>query len=139
MIKKLIIFLFIFSFAFEVEFSNSYQTFITPNKRAIFINKIFPINYKNIIYTQKGMILLNYNQADEFVRNDLYMPNNSYAKNINIAIIDIDKIRIQLIHKIQTQYRCKIKKIEFLNTPKKIYFKPTLIKIKYKTTLECKG
>jgi len=139
--KKFIVFFFIiFSFAFKVEFNNEYQTFITPNQKAILITKVFPINYTPKIITQKGMILLNYENADDFVRNSLYLPKDANAKNVNIAIFDIDKVRFEIIQNLIKKYKtCQIQKIEFLdNNYKKVYFKPALINLKYKTILECK-
>ena len=139
--KKFIIFFFIvFSFAFKVEFNNEYQTFITPNQKAILITKVFPINYTPKIITQKGMILLNYENADDFVRNNLYLPKDANAKNVNIAIFDVDKVRFKIIQNLVKKYKtCQIQKIEFLNNNyKKVYFKPTIINLKYKTILNCK-
>jgi hypothetical protein len=139
--KKLIIFFFtLSSFAFKVEFNNEYQTFITPNKQAILITKIFPINYSNKIITKKGMVLLDYDSADEFIRNSLYLPKNTNIKDVNIAIFDVDKVRFEIIQMLKNKYKtCQIKKIEFLNdTLQKVYFKPTTINLKYKTILDCK-
>ena len=138
--KKLIIFFFIvFSFAFKVEFNNQYQTYIIPDKQAILITKVFPINYNNKIVTKKGIVLLNYQTADDFVRNSLYLPQGANAKDINIAIFDIDKVRFKIIQMLQKKYKtCQIKKIEFLDDIfQKVYFKPTTINLKYKTILEC--
>jgi len=138
--KVIILFFLISSFAFKVEFINKYQTLITPNQKAILITKIFPINYNPKIITQKGIILLNYENADNFVRNTLYLPKNANIKDVNIAIFDIDKIRYQLITNLQKKYnKCNITKIIFLqNNYKKVYFKPTLITLKYKINLDCK-
>jgi hypothetical protein len=139
--KKLIILFFItFSFAFKVEFNNEYQTFITPNEKAILITKVFPIDYTNKIITKKGIILLDYQNADEFVRNSLYPPKNAKIKDVDIAVFDVDEARFKIIQMLKNKYKtCEIEKIEFLdNNIQKVYFKPTTINIKYKTTLECK-
>jgi hypothetical protein len=140
-VKKLIIFFFALSlFAFKVEFNNEYHTFATPNEQAILITKVFPINYSNKIITKKGMVLLDYDSADEFVRNSLYLPKNANIKDVNIAIFDVDKARFKIIQMLKKKYKtCQIKKIEFLNeTLQKVYFKPSTIKLKYKTILDCK-
>jgi hypothetical protein len=139
-VKKLIIFFFALSlFAFKVEFNNNYQTFIIPNKKAILITKVFPINYKKKIITKKGIILLDYQNADEFVRNSLYLPKDADVKDVDIAILDIDKIRYKIIKMLQKKYyKCKIKKIEFLdNNYNKAYFKPIILNIRYKVILSC--
>jgi hypothetical protein len=140
-VKKLIIFFFALSlFAFKVEFNNEYHTFITPNEQAILITKVFPINYKKKIITKKGMVLLDYENADDFVRNSLYLPKNTNVKDVNIALFDVDKVRFEIIQMLKKKYKtCQIKKIKFLNaTFQKVYFKPTIISLKYKTILECK-
>jgi len=139
--KKLIIFFFVvFSFGFKVEFENSYQTFLTPNQKAILITKVFPINYSNKIITNKGMVLLDYDNADDFVRNSLYLPKDANVKDVNIAIFDEDMARYKIIQNLQNKYKtCQIKKIEFLpSNYNEIYFKPTTVTIKYKTVLDCK-
>jgi len=139
--KKLIILFFVvFSFAFKVDFNNQYQIFLTPNQKAILITKVFPINYSNKVITNKGMVLLDYDNADDFVRNSLYLPKDANAKDVEIASFDIDKARYKIIKNLQNKYKtCQIKKIEFLPSDyKKVYFKPTNIIIKYKTTLDCK-
>jgi hypothetical protein len=138
--KKLIIFFFVlYLFAFKVEFNNEYHTFITPNEQAILITKVFPINYKKKIITKKGIVLLDYQNADEFVRNSLYLPKDAHIKDVKIAVFDIDKTRYKVITMLKkTYYNCKIKKIEFLdNTYKGLYFKPVLLNIRYKVILSC--
>ena len=139
--KKLILFLASFLFAFEVEFNNNYQTTIFPNQKAILItsNKL-NINYSPKIYTKKGIVLLNYDDADEFVRNDLYLPNGVNTKDVKIAIFDVDKIRYKILQNLSTKYqKCEIKKVIFLNDNfKKVYFKSAFIDLKYKVILDCK-
>ena len=139
--KKLILFLASFLFAFEVEFNNNYQTTIFPNQKAILItsNKL-NIDYSPKIYTKKGIVLLNYDDADEFVRNDLYLPNGVNVKDVKIAIFDVDKIRYKILQNLSTKYqKCEIKKVIFLNDNfKKVYFKSAFIDLKYKVILDCK-
>ena len=138
--KKLILFLTSFLFAFEVEFNNNYQTTIFPNQKAILItsNKL-NIDYSPKIYTKKGIVLLNYDDADEFVRNDLYLPNGVNVKDVKIAIFDVDKIRYKILQNLSNKYqKCEIKKVIFLNNNfKKVYFKTTFIDLKYKVILDC--
>jgi len=139
--KKLILFLASWLFAFEVEFNNNYQTTIFPNQQAILItsNKL-NINYSPKIYTKKGIVLLNYDDADDFVRNSLYLPNGVNTKDIKIATFDVDKIRYKILQNLSTKYqKCEIKKVIFLNNNfKKVYFKSAFIDLKYKVILDCK-
>jgi hypothetical protein len=124
-------------FAFEVEFNDTFTKFIIPQKKAILLNKPIAINYSPKIYIQNGVILLDYEKADEFIRNDFYMPNGVDAKDIKVAIFDIDKFRYEIIKKLLLKYKkCNIKKIYFSNA-KKIYLKPTNVKINSKVILEC--
>jgi len=138
--KVILLFFVVFSFAFKVEFNNKYETFLTPTKKAILITKVFPINYKDKIITNKGVILLDYENADDFVRNSLYLPKKAEVKDVNIAIFDVDKIRFKIIKILKNKYKtCQIQKIEFLDdNSQKVYFKPTSLKIKYRTILNCK-
>jgi len=136
--KYLIIFLASFLLAFDVEFNDTFTKFITPNQKAILLTKPISINYTPKIYTQKGVVLLNYDKADEFIRNDFYIPNGVDIKDIKIAIFDINSFRYEIIKKLKNKYKtCKIKKIIFLNSPKKLYFNPTTIKIDTKISLNC--
>jgi len=137
--KYLILFIASFLLAFEVEFTKEYKTTIFPKTKAILLETKQPIqiNYSPKIYTQKGIILLNYANADQFVRNDLYF--NGKIKDIKIATINIDKIRNKMILDINRYYKnCKLKKIIFKDSIiKNIYFKPTNIEIKANVILNC--
>ena len=136
--KYLFIFIASFLLAFEVEFNDSFTKFITPNQKAILLTKPIKINYNPKIYTQKGVVLLNYDKADEFIRNDFYLPNGVDVKDVKIAIFDIDRFRYKIIQNLEKKYsKCKIKKIIFTNTFPKVYFKPTKIKLNSKVKLEC--
>jgi len=136
--KYLILFFFSSLFCFEVEFYDVQNIDIFPLKKVILLktNKPIFLNYNHIIRTKKGVLLLNYEKADEFVRNDLYF--NGEIQDIKIGILDIDKIRNQIIIRLNKYYKnCEIKKIIFLGNYKKIYFKPTFLKIKSKVILDC--
>jgi len=137
--KYLIIFITSFLFAFEVEFVDTQTINIIPNQKAILLKtkKPLTIDYTPLIHTKKGIVLLNYQKADEFVRNDLYF--NGEIKDINIAILEIDKIRDKTIQKLNKYYKnCKLKKIIFLeNQYKTIYFKAINLKITLKVILNC--
>jgi len=138
--KFLIVFITSFLFGFDVEFNDSFFKFITPNQKAILLTKPIQIEYNPKIYTPKGVVLLNYEKADNFIRNDFYLPNGVKLKEINIAIFDIDKFRNQTIKTLKQKYKnCNIKKIIFLNNLNKIYFKQTKIELKIKTILDCKN
>jgi len=137
--KYLIIFLASFLLAFEVEFNDTFSKFITPNQKAILIIKPIKIEYSPKIYTKKGVVLLNYDKADEFIRNDFYLPKDVEIKDIKIAIFDINSFRYKIIQQIKDKYKsCNIKKIVFLNSPKSLYFQATKIEIKTKVILNCK-
>jgi len=139
--KYLLIFIIpLFLFAFEVEYTKFYQTTIFPNQKAILLetNKPIQIDYKSKIYTKQGIVLINYNDADEFVRNDLYF--NGKIKDVKVAFLNLDNIRFNLIREIKMTYKtCKIKKIIFKNEIfKKVFFKPTNLIIEAKIILNCK-
>ena len=138
--KYLILFFTTLLFSFEVQFNDTQNVEIFPNQKAILLQTQKPINikYSPKIYTKKGIVLLNYEKADQFVRNELYF--NGDIKNINIALINIDKIRNTIIEKLNKSYkRCKLKTIIFAkNTNKTIYFSPKLLKINSKIILKCK-
>jgi len=134
-----LIFLTTFLLGFEVTFTEKDKISIFLDKKAILLKTKTPIkiDYSPKIYTEKGILLLNYDNADEFVRNSLYF--NGQIKDIKIGILDIDKIRNRIIKKIEKKYqKCNIKKIIFLNSYKKVYFKPTFLDIKSKVILDCK-
>jgi hypothetical protein len=140
--KYLIIFIIScsFLFGFDVFFDDYYQKTIFPDKKAILLEtkKPIQINYSPKIYTKKGIVLLNYDSADQFVRNDLYF--NGNIKDIKIGILNIDKIRNKIISRLNKYYKnCKLKKIEFKDDLKKnIFFTPTTIIIHSQVTLDCK-
>jgi len=137
--KYLIIFIASFLLAFDVELNDSFTKFVFPNKQAILITKPIKIDYSPKIYTSKGVILLNYDKADEFIRNNFYLPKGVDVKDIKIVIFDIDDFRYKIIQKLKNKYKtCNIKKIIFLNSPKKLYFQATKIDIKTKIILNCK-
>ena len=129
-----------FLFGFDVFFDDYYQKTIFPDKKAILLEtkKPIQINYSPKIYTKKGIVLLNYDSADQFVRNDLYF--NGNIKDIKIGILNIDKIRNKIISRLNKYYKnCKLKKIEFKDDLKKnIFFTPTTIIIHSQVTLDCK-
>jgi len=139
--KYLIIFIMScsFLFGFDVFFDDYYQKTIFPDKKAILLEtkKPIQIDYSPKIYTKKGIILLNYDNADEFVRNDLYF--NGTIKDVNIGILNIDKIRNEIIQRLNKHYKkCTLKKIKFKdNTENKVFFAPTTIVIHTKVTLDC--
>ena len=137
--RYLIIFIASFLLAFDVEFNDTFTKFVTPNQKAILLTKPIKINYNPKIYTQKGVVLLNYDKADEFIRNDFYLPNGVDVKDIKVAIFDVDRFRYKIIQQIKKKYRsCQIKQIIFLNSPKNLYFKATKIEINTKVILDCK-
>jgi len=137
--KYLIIFMAIFSFGFDVFFDDYYQKTLFPDKKAILLEtkKPIKIDYSPKIYTSKGIVLLNYEQADEFVRNNLYF--NGNIKDIKVAILDINEIREKIINKLNKYYKnCVLKKVIFKdNSSKKIFFEPTTITIKSNIVLDC--
>jgi hypothetical protein len=121
-----------------VEFNDTFTKFLTPKQKAILIDKQIDINYPNKIYTKNGVVLLDYEDADKFIRNDFYIPNGVNVKDIKIAIFDIDEFRYKIIQKLSAKYqKCNIKKIIFSSNTKKIYLKPTTIHINSKIILEC--
>jgi len=105
--KYLIIFIIScsFLFGFDVFFDDYYQKTIFPDKKAILLEtkKPIQINYSPKIYTKKGIVLLNYDSADQFVRNDLYF--NGNIKDIKIGILNIDKIRNKIISRLNKYYK----------------------------------
>ena len=138
--KYLILFFTTLLFSFEVQFNDTQNVEIFPNQKAILLQTQKPINinYSPKIFTEKGIVLLNYDNADDFVRNDLYF--NGKIKDINIAILNIDKVRNKIIQKLNKYYNnCTLKKITFDNySYKKIYFSPKILKITSKIVLECR-
>jgi len=137
--KYLIIFLVTFSFGFEVFFDDYYQKTIFPDKKAILLEtkKPLQIDYSPKIYTKKGIVLLDYDQADQFVRNDLYFDGN--IKDIKVGILNLDEVRNNIIKRLNHYYKnCRLKKLEFKDKiEKKVFFKPTTILIDTKVILEC--
>jgi len=137
--KFLILFITTFLFGFKVEFNNIQKIHLFPDKKAILLETTKPIkiDYSPKIYTSKGIILLNYKKADEFVRNNLYF--NGSIKNINIAIFNINENRNLIIQKLNKYYKkCNIDKIIFKdNFYEKVYFTPKILKINSKIILEC--
>ena len=138
--KYLIIFIATFSFGFDMFFKNTYQINLFPNRKAILLetNKTIPINYSPKFYTKKGIVLLDYDNADEFVRNDLYF--NGKIKNVKVAIFDEDKTREKIVQTLKKYYKnCKLKKIEFIDkTQQKVFFQPTNLIVQTKVSLDCK-
>jgi len=138
--RYLILFITSFLFAFEVEFIQTKQINIFPDKDAILLvtKKPIQIDYEPKFYTKKGIVLLDYDKADQFVRNDLYF--DGEVKNVKISTLDIDRIRNEMILKLNKYYKnCKLKKILFDDsTIQKIYFKPTNLSLKANIILECK-
>ena len=137
---KYLLFLITFLSAYEVEFNDTFTKFIVPNQTAIFINKPLNIDYNPKFYTQNGVLLLDYDKADEFIRNDFYTPKGVKIEDKKVGIFDIDSFRIEIMKKLKLKYKkCDIKKIVFNNPPfQKIYFKQTFIKLNTKTILECR-
>ena len=140
--KYLMIFIigFSFLFGFDVFFDDYYQKTIFPDKKAILLEtkKPIQINYSPKIYTKKGIVLLNYDDADQFVRNDLYF--NGNIKDVKVGLFDIDSIREKIIERLNKHYKkCTLKKIKFKdNLSQKVFFTPTTVVIHTKITLECK-
>jgi len=137
--KYLLIFIASFLLAFEVKFQDVYIINIFPNQKALMLEttKFLNINYTPKLYTNTGIILLNYDKADEFVRNNLYF--DGTIKTVYIKIIDLNNIRYKIIKNIKTKYKkCSIKKIIFTsNLNKTLFFKPTKLKLNYTTILNC--
>ena len=140
--KKLLLILPIFLFAFNVEFTKIYKTYVIPNKDAILIqtnaNLTFPFKYYKI---DNGYILIgDLRDINNYLDNEFYAPNDAKFKNIKIAVIDTDKIQYQIINNLKQKYKkCSIKNIIFLSPDEeKIVTKPEFIKLKYKIILKCK-
>ena len=138
--KFLIIFLTTLLFAFEAEFQNTEDIALFPDTKAILLKTTKPIkiDYSPKIYTSQGIVLLDYDKADEFVRNSLYFKGK--IEDVEISVFDIDSIRNKIISKLNRHYQnCKLKQINFdENNYKQVYFTPELLKIKSKVILECR-
>jgi len=140
--KKLLLILPIFLFAFNVEFTKIYKKYIIPNKNAILIqtkaNLTFPFKYYKV---SNGYILTGDMQdINNYLDNDFYAPTDAKFKNIKISIIDTDKIQYNIIQNLQKKYtKCSIKNIIFLSPDEeKVIMKPTILTLKYKIQLKCK-
>jgi len=128
-----------FLFGFDVFFDDYYQKTIFPDKKAILLETKKPIkvDYSPKIYTKNGIILLNYDNADQFVRNDLYFDGN--IKDVKVGILNLDKIRSEIINRLNHHYKnCRLKKIIFKDhTKKRVFFNPTTIVIHTQIVLDC--
>ena len=141
--KKLIFLIPFLLFSFNVELTKIYKKYFIPKTDAIFIktkanNLTFPFHY---IKVPNGYILYGDLRAiNYYLENQFYAPKDAQFENIEIGIINPDKIQYQIINKISKTYKnCEIKNIIFL-TPdeEKIIFKPTYVTFKYKIILDCK-
>lgn len=139
--KKLLLLIPIFIFAFEVEFTKIYKEFIIPKTPAILIQTKAPLTFPFKYFKVKnGYILVgDIDEINNYLDNDFYAPDDAKFKDIKVAIIDTDKIQYKIIQKIQKTYKnCKIKSLIFLSPDEeKIITKPTEIEEKYKVILEC--
>ncbi len=141
--KKLLLLIPIFIFAFEVVFTKIYEKYIIPKTPAILIkthvqNLTFPFKYFKV---KNGYILAgDIREINDYLDNDFYAPDDAIFKKIKISIIDMDKIQYKIIQKIKKEYKsCDIKQIIFLSPDEeKLITHPTTIKIKYKVILDCK-
>jgi len=137
---RILIFLPIFLFAFNVEFIKIEKKYVIPNIIAILIktNKslTFPFKFYKV---KNGYILKDTREVENYLDNEFYAPKNTKFKYLKIAIIDYDNYQANIIEKIKNKYKnCKVKNIIFLNPDEeKIITKPTEIKLKYKIILDC--
>lgn len=140
--KKLLLIVPMFLFAFEVIFTKIYKQYIIPKTPAILIqtskdNLNFPFKFFKV---KNGYILVgNIQQINNYLDNDFYAPADATFKNIKVSIIDMDKIQYKIIKKIKQEYKsCKIKQLIFTSPDEeKLITHPTIIKIKYKIILDC--
>ncbi len=127
-------------FSFQVQFQEQYQKILSLSTHAFSLesNKtITDIPFK--YFKVKNRYILIGDGIDEWIRNTAYLPQDTKIKEIKVNLLNVDKLRINIINKLNKNYKnCSLKKIDFLNSPKKIYLKPTIIKINTKVTLECK-
>ena len=127
-------------FSFEVKFEDSYQKNINPSLNAFLLEtsntiKNIPFKYFRV---DSGYVVIGDDNVDEWLRNTATLPIDTYIKPIKVAIVDMDKIRVRIINKLNKNYeKCSLSKIEFLNSPKELYLKAKTINIKTKVTLEC--
>jgi len=137
---RILIFLPIFLFAFNVEFIKIEKKYLIPNINAILIqtNKslTFPFKFYKV---QNGYILKDTREIENYLDNEFYAPKNTKFKYLKIAIVDYDNYQVNIIKKIKNKYKnCKIKSLIFLNSDEeKIITKPSKIKLKYKIILDC--
>ena len=131
--------LFSFLFSYKVEFVEKFSKFIIPNQKVILLTKQIPIEYSPKIYSEKGTILLDYEKADQFIRNSFYLPKGVEVKELKVGVLDKDRFRLEIIDKIKRKYRgCRVEKLIFLNDDiETIYFKPKNVTIKTKVELNC--
>ena len=140
--KKSLLILPVFLFAFNVEFTKIYKKYVTPNKDAVLIqtkisNLTFPFKYYKV---NNGYILTgNMQDINNYLNNDFYAPNDAKFKNIKIALINTDTIQYKIIQKLKNKYpKCKIKDIIFLSPDeKRIITHPIILTLKYKIKMDC--
>jgi len=140
---RILFFLPILLFAFNVEFTKVYTKYIVPKKDAILIetksnNISFPFQYYKV---KNGYLLTgNMNQINNYLNNKFYAPDDAKFKRVKIAKPDYDTIQYNIINKLQQTYKtCNIKNVIFLSPDEdKIILKPSTIKLKYKIILDCK-
>ena len=68
-----------------MEFNDIFTKFIIPNQTAIFINKPLNIDYNPKFYTQNGVLLLDYEKAED---KETWLKENGYT---GLENLDVDE------------------------------------------------
>jgi len=139
--KKLLLLLPIFIFAFQVEFTKIYKTFVIPSDTTYEVcsSALYDFPFEVVKRGNCYILLDNFNDIDLYLTNQFYPSNNTTIKKIKYALIDYDTIQYDIIRTLKQTYKtCNIKSVIFLNDDvKKIITKPQTIKLKYKIILDC--
>jgi hypothetical protein len=137
----LIFFLTIELFSFEAIFEDVYKKEVFLNKNAFSLQTSETIENIPFKYfkTENGYIVLGEDEVDEWIRNSAILPLDTYIQETKVGIVNKDKIRNNIIKKVNKHYKnCKLSTIEFLTYPKELYLKPSNLEFKTKIILECK-